>query len=63
MLGVYAKKLLKVALKNYLGKPKMNNSYAINPTAACKGFKALHVPALLVKPFTAGELQLRSPHL
>lgn len=57
MLGVYAKKkLLKLALKNYLGKPKMNNSRAIIHTATSRGFKALHVPAVPVKPFTAGRV-------
>lgn len=63
MLRVYAKKLLKLALKIYPGKPKMNNIRAIVHLVTSAGFKALHVPAISVKPFTAGEFQLFSQHL
>lgn len=49
------KKQLKLAFKNYLGKPKMNKSRSIIHAATSTGFKALRVPAVLVKPFTAGR--------
>lgn len=49
------KKQLKLAFKNYLGKPKMNKSRSIIHTVTSTGFKALRVPAVLVKPFTAGR--------